>query len=222
MLGRKTAAAGFGVSLGSSFAAGFLLYGSGTKPQRMLSRPIILATLVIALAGCYSQQWDVQPVEGVTLDANTGRAVQGAKITNLETPGLTAVSDHDGRFVISGQSHWGMSMNLPASYLDRQSWVVTHPDYADAIAETHTLMPASRRFLTEPVIPLFASELPPSPEKCPYFSYLLRLATWRGNHEAATDQPYPMSTCRDSELTDKLTDQLRPKPNSRSSSAPRD
>ena len=149
-----------------------------------MNKNISLIILFVALAGCLptiQKQWDVQPVEGTVVNGKTGAPIAGATISNLDMPTLLATSDGQGRFRIEEQTHTGFHMLMAGSALITQTWQIRHPDYPDAVAWTQTMIPALSRQQRTLTVPLF-SELPPSPDNCPDFGYLLRLGQWQTAH----------------------------------------
>lgn len=171
-----------------------------------LKLPVLITSLLV-LSGCLptiKKQWDVQPVEGIVKDGDTQQPVAGATITNRENPELTATSDAQGRFVIEEQTHVGFHLLMAASALDRQVWLVTHPDYADAIAETTSFIPPLSRTLSQPEVPLYPRDsLDAAPENCAFFGYLKR----QGQQLAKTHTRPPaflIEECADAAARDQL------------------
>lgn len=169
-----------------------------------LKTPLLIVSLLL-LAGCIptiKKQWDVQPVEGTVVDAETGEPVAGATIISRNNPSLIATSDSQGRFVIEEQTHVGFHMLMAASALDHQVWQVSHPHYENGIAETTTFIPPLSRELRTPLIPLFQT-LPASPESCPDFGYLLKFGQWQAANGKDTGffEPDP---CQDAAALDTL------------------
>ena len=168
--------------------------------KRILSL-LIASLLLSACIPTIQRQWDVQPVEGIIRNGDTGQPVSGATITNRDNPNLTAVSDGNGRFEIEEQTHVGFHLLMAASALDRQIWVVSHPEYAAAIIETRSLIPPLSRSLSEPDIALYR-DLGASPETCPWFGYLKRQAQ---RQRLRTDAPdFLIEECQDDDAREAL------------------
>lgn len=136
-----------------------------------------LALAVSLLAGCVpmvTDMWLVQPVSGQVYAADSGTALAEATVSNLHQAGLTATSGAAGEFVIEGQSEVQFHMAMPASYLDRQFWVVRHSAYADGVFVTTSLAPPRSRQPSLVEVPMF-SGLAADPDNCRFGHYRLRL-----------------------------------------------
>ena len=169
-----------------------------------LKTPLLIASLLL-LAGCIptiKKQWDVQPVEGTVVDAETGQPIHGAIITNPDNPTLTTRTDDNGQFGIEEQTHIGFHMMMAASSMDTQTWRISHPGYPDAVAQTRTLIPPLSRERQTLTIPLFR-QLPVSPENCPDFGYLIKLGQWQADNQMEMHFVEPAS-CQDPQALDTL------------------
>lgn len=165
----------------------------------------LLSASLLLLAGCIptiKKQWDVQPVEGTVVDAETGQPIDAATIINLDDPTLTTRTDDNGQFSIEEQTHIGFHMMMAASSMDTQTWRISHPDYPDAVAQTRTMIPPISRELHTLTIPLFKA-LPDSPDNCPDYGYLLKLGQWQADKQMEMHFVEPAS-CHDPEALDAL------------------
>ncbi|MFO7529356.1 MAG: hypothetical protein R6W86_11195 [Marinobacter sp.] len=179
----------------------------------LLTRQLLTLVLVAFQLGCVptvTRIWDVQPVTGFVFDSETGEPVEGAHISNLHNPDLSAITSDRGEFVIKPVSHVTLHIVLPASYLDSQVWQIRHEDFGIAVAVTRTLAPALIEQRQSPSVPLFR-ELKAGPESCPFGPYLLRLYAWKVNQQSRimpayenTPDPY-FVPCADSLYRDRLS-----------------
>ncbi len=168
-------------------------------------KTIPLFASLLVLTGCIpsiQKKWDVQPVEGTVVDAETGQPVQDVTITNQDDPTLTTRTNDNGQFGIEEQTHIGFHMLMVGSAMDTQTWRISHPDYPDAVAQTQSLIPPLSRELQTLTIPLFR-QLPASPQICPDFGYLLKLGQWRADKQIEMRFVEPAS-CEDPEALDTL------------------
>lgn len=145
---------------------------------------LILFTSAGLLSACIptvTEKWLVQPVEGQVFIADSFHPLAGARVINADDPDISAVTDEQGKFTILGVSETRFHMVLPASYLDRQVWVVDHPDYAPAVGLTRTLAPALEEQPQGVSIPVFSDLESGSSVDCPHGEYLIRLGEWLDN-----------------------------------------
>ncbi len=163
-----------------------------------MHKTLKLMAIGLLVTGCIptiQTQWDVQPVVGTVVDGDTGEPVSDAVIANPARTSLSTISDSQGRFAVEEQTHTGFHMAMPASAMATETWRITHPDYADAVAQTRTLIPPLSRQLSTLTIPLFR-DLPDSPQTCPDFGYLLKLGQWQAGHKMDLRYFQPQN-CRD-------------------------
>ncbi|SDW82514.1 carboxypeptidase-like regulatory domain-containing protein [Marinobacter mobilis] len=181
-----------------------------------MKRMFGLGLALMLLAGCVpmvTDMWLVQPVSGQVFDAEDGAPVVGAEVRNLDQPELTTATGTVGEFAIEGQSERQFYMAMPASYLNREIWVVRHPDYADAVFVTRTLAPPRSRQPSLAEVPMFAG-LEQGPDECPFGHYRLRLAEDLRAQESLDDLTLRNLTeldgvlCRDPALNDQWQDAL--------------
>ncbi len=171
----------------------------------MMTRVLPLLAISLLLSACIptiQRQWDQQPVDGTLIDGETGHPISGATILNREQPSITATTNEDGYFSIEEKSHIGFHMLMPGSAMNYQTWQISHPDFADGVAQTRTFFPALEREPNTLSVILFR-QVPDSPEDCPDFGYLYRLAKWNQAHNIDADRMIPDS-CENSTSTDAL------------------
>ncbi len=105
-------------------------------------------------------------------------------------------------------------MAMPASYMASEKWVISHPNYPDAVAETVTIAPPTGEQPREITAPLFANLNTTPVEDCPYFHYQQRLAQWAQQHFSEEAQrPFQdalLTLCHDPERIEKFSPHRNP------------
>lgn len=119
----------------------------------------------------------MQPVVGEVFLAESGEPLAGAQLVNAADPKITASPDEHGQFLVEGVSEMAVHVIMPGSYLDRQFWLITHPDYPTAVAVTRTLGPPIWEQVSRIRVSIF-EEMADSPPSCPYGQYLITLGNW--------------------------------------------
>ena len=185
--------------------------------KRSFATALTGASLSLLLIGCIptvQRLWDAQPVSGTIIDGDTGAPVNGATISLITAPeeaqanARTATSNAQGEFTLPGASHIGFHMAMPASYMASEKWVINHPNYPDAVAETVTIAPPTGEQPREITAPLFANLNTTPVEDCPYFHYQQRLAQWAQQHFSEEAQrPFQdalLTLCHDPERIEEI------------------
>lgn len=144
---------------------------------------------------------------GSVYAADTRAPIAKVQITNRENPQLSVESGPDGKFHIPAESSLSPQLLMAGSHLHHEIWLVSHPDYAPAVALTSTIAPPLEEQLSTLSIPLF-SELPESPPGCPFGQYLLAVGeSILGGTENNVENYITLLSlmhCRDDNIGEKL------------------